>query len=166
MMRLKPREEPQRLPFTRTRRQRRLAERQKRMELVMNRSLDRAGGFSWSADRRSATRPFPASLLALPLHAKVAAAASVAASFILMTVFLMASRSGLPTLPPIIWVQASATPEIIMPVGSSYQEVSRLRMQIAEIETAGAAETPELQRLREDLMFERALLDARTRASR
>ncbi len=163
MFRLKPKEEPLPLPFRQTRRRQQLAERQKRIALMVNRSLDRASGFSWSPDRQAAAPAFPASLLRLPAHAKVAAAASVVASLVLVGAFLAASRSGLPTLPPVVWVKSAEMPVAAGADGSRYREISALRMQIAEAETSGRAETAEVARLREELMFERAMAEAGVR---
>ena len=161
MFRLKPKDEPQKLPFPQARRKQRLAERQKRVALLVNRSLDRASGFSWSADRQPERLPLPRALLGLPAHVKVAAAASVVSSLVLVGAFLSASRAGLPTMPPIIWVKESAPPPGPGTDGARYRDISALSMRIAQVEATGAPDATELARLREDLMFERAMAEAR-----
>ncbi len=156
MFRLKPaREESPRLPFPESRRRQRLAERRKRVELLVNRSLDRAAGFSWSADRRPARR-------GLARHQRIAAVAAAFASVGLVTAFLAASRAGLPALPPVIWVKEAAPPPAGDPARAA--RARELRMRIAEIETGGAAGEADLRRLREELLFERAMAEGSTRS--
>jgi hypothetical protein len=162
MIRLKPKDEKPRVPFKTTRRKQRLAERQKRIELIVNRSLDRAEGFSWSRDRRRQQTGFLASILKLPIHARVAAALSVVVSIGLVGTFLAASRSGLMTVPPVIWVQTGTPlPSGPLSAGADYRTLSDLRMRIVEAEISGGADTPDLTRMREDLMFEQARAEAR-----
>ncbi|MFN3591306.1 MAG: hypothetical protein ACK4MX_01520 [Thermaurantiacus sp.] len=162
MMRLKPKDEKPKLPFKTTHRKQRLAERQRRVELVMSRSLDRAEGFSWSRDRRAPQTGFLASILRLPLHARVAAVASVMVSIGLVGTFLAASRSGLMTVPPIIWVQTGTPlPSGPLSAGADYRTLSDLRMRIVEAEIGGGPESGDLLRMREELMFEQARAEAR-----
>jgi hypothetical protein len=162
MIRLKPKDEPPKLPFSTTHRKQRLAERQKRMQLIINRSLDQAEGFSWSRDRRKPRPGILATLLGLPVHARVAAIASVLVSVGLVGTFLAASRSGLMTVPPIIWVQTGTPlPSGPLAAGADYRTLSELRMRIVEAEIAGGPDSPDLVRMREELMFEQARAEAR-----
>lgn len=158
MFRLKPKQEPIRLPFAKTHRRQRLAERQKRIELLVNRSLDRAQGFSWSADRRR--RP---GLGDIRPHHGIGAAAALVSTVVLLGAFLAASRHGLATVPPIIWVEATGAAAARPSPPTRPGELAEMRMRVAELESAGGPETPELRRLREDLAFERAIAEARSR---
>lgn len=80
------------LPF-KSRRQELAEEERKRNELFINRSLDAAEGFSWSASNQ---RPMTLSerYRAFPLHKKLFAMLAVLVAGVIITAFVQASRSG------------------------------------------------------------------------
>ena len=94
------------LPF-KSRRQELAEEERKRNQFFVNRALDAAEGFSWSKSNNR-PRSLAQRYVAIPLHKKVAAVASLLLAAIIIYSFLKISRADIERLQAAQWADAPA----------------------------------------------------------